>query len=69
MARTYFVIKAPKGIVAGVSKARKSVKLTTRTKFVKAFATYGSAANFVDMYIHRGYGMTASKVAILPFTK
>jgi hypothetical protein len=69
MARQYFVIKAPKGIVAGVSKVRKSVKLTTRTKYVKAFASFGSAQSFVDSYVHSGYGMSASKVVILPYTK
>ena len=67
--RNYFVIKTPTGIVAGVSKVRKSVKITKRERFIKAFATFDSAHNFVDMYCHRGYGVNSSKVVILPYSK
>jgi hypothetical protein len=69
MARQYFVIKTPKGLVAGVSKVRKSVKTTKRTKFVKSFATYGSAQKFIDTFGDIGFGMTRSKSVILPFSK
>ena len=69
MARTYFVIKTPTGLVAGVSKVRKVVKTTKRTRFVKSFATFDSAQKFVDTFSDNGFGMTRSTVAIFPYSK
>lgn len=69
MARQYFVIKTPRGIVAGVSKARGVVKTTSRPKFVKSFSTFGSAQKFIDTFADIGFGMTRSKSIILPYIK
>lgn len=69
MARNYFVIRTPSGLVAGVSKARKVVKTTKRAKFVKSFATFGSAQTFIDNYADIGFGFKSSSAVILPYSK